>query len=135
MAAHTVDSFSSNPITLLNEIATFLQEKHGPKALHTKADTQGYDEPTTLLSQFARYLSNANSKNRQGILTAFVTALEISNLHDLWVVDSGATDHMSNKIANIRDFSPYSVPVFVSVANGKMLLLRVKGKLTFSQIL
>lgn len=72
---------------------------------------------------------DANTKNSQGILTAFTTALEISTLHDLWVVDSGATHHMSNKLTNIHDFRPCLTPSFVSVANGKGALVKGKGKI------
>ena len=62
-------------------------------------------------------------------MTVFTTALEISTLHDLWVVNSGATHHMSNKLTNIHDFHPYPTPSFVSVANGKGSLVKGKGKI------
>ena len=91
---------------------------------------QGRDESTTpaaLLIKFAGFLVDANSENSQVILTSFMIALEINSLHDLWVVDSGATDHMSNKLTNIHDFCPISSSV--SVANGKGVLIKGKEKI------
>jgi hypothetical protein len=44
------------------------------------------------------FLAEADSKNSQGNLIAFMTALELVNLHDLWIIDYGATNHMSNKL-------------------------------------
>ena len=91
---------------------------------------QGRDEsatPAILLSKFASFLIDANSKNSQGILTAFMTALDINSLHDLWVVDSGATDHMSNKLTNIHYLCPISS--FISVANGIGVPVKGKGKI------
>lgn len=58
-----------------------------------------------------------------------MTALEISNLHDLWIVDYGATDHMTNKLTNIRDFNPCCISSFASVANGKSVPVKGKGKI------
>ena len=49
---------------------------------------------------------------------ALMTALEISKLHDIWVVDSGASDHMTNKLTKIHDFTPFLISSFVSIANG-----------------
>ncbi|GAB2277345.1 hypothetical protein Dimus_039229 [Dionaea muscipula] len=82
-----------------------------------------------LLSQFAGFLADANPETNQGILLAFLTALEIGNLHDLWVIDSGATDHMSNKLTKFHDFKPFSMPSFVSVADGKGAPVAGKGKI------
>ena len=130
MATHTVESFSSNPITLLNDLVSYLQERHCQRSVQEGVVNQGRDEstaPTTLLKKFAGFLIDANSKNSQGILTAFMTTLEINSLHDLWVVDSGATDNMSNKLTNIHDFCPISS--FVSVANGKGVPVKGKGKI------
>ncbi|RVW28194.1 Retrovirus-related Pol polyprotein from transposon RE2 [Vitis vinifera] len=55
-----------------------------------EAAGQDQDKPTALLSKFAGFLADSNPENSQGIFTAFTTALEISNFHDLWVVDSVA---------------------------------------------
>ena len=37
-----------------------------------------------------------------GILKAFTTALLTSNETDCWIIDSGATDHMTNKVINLH---------------------------------
>nr|TKR85555.1 transcriptional activator DEMETER-like [Populus alba] len=58
-----------------------------------------------------------------------MTALELVNLHDLWIIDSGATDHMSNKLDNIHDFKSFVKPTFVSVADGKGAYVKGKGKI------
>jgi hypothetical protein len=58
-----------------------------------------------------------------------MTELEIGSCHNLWVIDSGATDHMSNKLTNFSDFSILSTPAFVSVANGKGAPVKSKGKM------
>ncbi|KAL6318011.1 hypothetical protein AAG906_031067 [Vitis piasezkii] len=87
VAAQTTDSFFSNPMALLKDFTTYLQEKHGQESLNEAAG-QDQDKPTALLSKFAGFLPDSNPENSQGIFTAFTTALEISNFHDLWVVDS-----------------------------------------------
>jgi hypothetical protein len=58
-----------------------------------------------------------------------MTALELDNLHDIWIVDSGAMDHMSNKLRNIYTLEQFDSLTFVSVANGKGSLVKGKGKI------
>jgi hypothetical protein len=53
-----------------------------------------------------------------------MTALELDNLHDLWIVDSGVTDHMSNKLINFSILEKSAFPTFVSIANGKGSLVK-----------
>ena len=113
LATHSSDSFTASPVTLLNEFANYLQTKQGQG---TSAEQTQSGE---FISKFADILAGANAENSQGILLAFMTALELGNLHNLWVIDSGATDHMSNKLENFTDFSTFSSPVFFSIANGK----------------
>nr|GEY97604.1 hypothetical protein [Tanacetum cinerariifolium] len=129
MASHTTESFSSSPVALLNEFSNYLQEKHGQGAVQDEANSQGINEPAALLSKFSSFLSNSNCESSQGILLAFMSALEFSNLHDFWIVDSGATDHISNKLANVSDFIPFPKLSFVSVANGKGARVLGKGKI------
>ena len=122
---HSSDSFTSSPVALLNEFASYLQTKHGQGT----TTNEGQNQSAAMISQFAGFLAETNTDNSQGILLAFMTALEISSLHDLWVIDSGATDHMSNKMTNLTEFSVPSTPVYVSVANGKRVAVKGKGKL------
>nr|GEZ66931.1 hypothetical protein [Tanacetum cinerariifolium] len=129
MASHTTKSFSSSPVALLNEFANYLQEKHGQGGVQDEATSQGINKPVALLSKFSSFLSNSNCKSSQGILLAFMSALEFSNLHDFWIVDSGATDHISNKLTNVSDFIPFPNPSFVFVANGKGARVLGKGKI------
>ncbi|WJZ84735.1 hypothetical protein VitviT2T_004328 [Vitis vinifera] len=127
VAAQTTDSFFSNPMALLKDFTTYLQEKRGQESLNEAAG-QDQDKPTALLSKFAGFLADSNPENSQGIFTAFTTTLEISNFHDLWVVDSGASNHMSNKLTNLYNFRPCSSSTFVSVADGKDVPVQGKGK-------
>lgn len=54
-----------------------------------------------LLAQFVGLSADVNSETSQGILIAFMTALEIGNLHDSLIIDFDATYHMSNKLTKI----------------------------------
>jgi hypothetical protein len=58
-----------------------------------------------------------------------MTALKLDNIHDLWIINSGATNHMSNKLINFSNLERFVFPAFVSVANGKGS--HVKGKEKF----
>ena len=58
-----------------------------------------------------------------------MTTLELVNLHDLWIIDYGATNHMSNKLNNIHDFKSFVHPTFVSVVDGKSAYVNGKGKI------
>ena len=58
-----------------------------------------------------------------------MTALELVNLHDLWIIDYGATDHISNKLDNIHDLKSFIKPIFVSVADRKGAYVKWKGKI------
>lgn len=129
MATHSLESFSSNPVALLNDFANYLQNRYGQEAVQGRSINQEKDQPAALLSQFAGFLADANSDTNEGIQIAFLTAFEINSLHDVWVIDSGATDHMSNKLTHVYDFHPFSTPSLVSVANGKGTPVQGKGKI------
>ena len=114
-------NFTSNPTTLINEFAAYLQLK---KEVYERdgALKFGDSNPTALLGKFAGFLEdtkNLTQDNMQGILTALKTALNINKLHDLWVIDFGATDHMTNQFSKLHDFKKLPTPSYVSVANGE----------------
>ena len=48
-----------------------------------------------------------------------IIGLQTSVELDCWIIDSGANDHMTNKVSNLHDFHPFSKPSQVSIANGK----------------
>uniref|UniRef100_A0A6N2KKL2 Integrase catalytic domain-containing protein n=1 Tax=Salix viminalis TaxID=40686 RepID=A0A6N2KKL2_SALVM len=121
LAAQATDSIPSSPMSLLNEFASFLQGKQ-----NFGGDGAGSDEPTALLSKFAGLSTGGNSERCQGIILALMTAIEISNLNDMWVVDSSASDHMTNDLNKIHDFCP--IDSCVSVANGTTAAVKGKGK-------
>lgn len=82
------------------------------------------------MENFAGFLAesdNINQSDVSGILTAFNTALNMDIEHDCWVIDSGATDHMTNQISNLHDFKKMCSQV--SVANGKGASVLGKGKI------
>ena len=127
--ANSTESFSATSATLISDFANYLHGKHGQGKSHDESTSQDQKQPSALLSHFADFLAEADPKNSQGNLIAFMTALELVNLHDLWIIDSGATDHMSNKLDNIHDFKSFVKPTFVSVADGKGAYVKGKGKI------
>lgn len=64
------------------------------------------------------------------ILNSFSTALASRNLANVWIVDSRATDHMTNIKRDMHKFKDAVIPQFVFVANGTSVLW-VKGKLRY----
>ncbi|KAI4352450.1 hypothetical protein L6164_006700 [Bauhinia variegata] len=120
-------NYNSNPISLINEFAAYLQQK-GDKDLSNPANSNS----TAFLGKFAGLLANSERSshgNNEGISTALSTALKFSTVHDFWIVDSGATDHMTNKLTNLFDFKKFSTPSHVSVANGYGVPVIGSGKL------
>lgn len=67
VAAQTTDSFFSNPMALLKDFTTYLQEKRGQESLNEAAG-QDQDKPTALLSKFAGFLADSNPENSQGFV-------------------------------------------------------------------
>ncbi|XP_070662435.1 uncharacterized protein [Malus domestica] len=77
-----------------------------PKALHSTSSLTGFLNETT------------TQDNVSGIISALSTALnEIT--HDCWIIDSGATDHITNKSSCLDKFQNMPESSLVSVANGK----------------
>jgi len=58
-----------------------------------------------------------------------MTTLELVNLHDLWIIDYGVTDYMSNKLNNIHDSKSLVHPTFVFIADRKSDYVNGKGKI------
>ena len=114
--------FTSNPVNLNNEFAIYLQgrQRSGDLENTTRTETEN---PTALLSKFAGFLADSDhgSSSNQilGILKAFSTALNVSLVHDYWIIDSGAIYHMTNKSSHLHDFEKMKNSSQVSVANGK----------------
>ncbi|XP_068317167.1 uncharacterized protein [Pyrus communis] len=123
--------FTTNPAALINEFAMFLHKKQG------LGDSEGPlnqcdNNQTALLGQFAGFLAGNEGvvqRDIPGILHSFSTALNIGNVHDYWIIDSGATDHITNKSTNLHKFEKFSIPSQVSVANGKNAMVVGKGKI------
>jgi hypothetical protein len=116
---------NSNPISLINEFAAFLKMKE-EKGASSSANS------TALLGNFAGLADRSENPfygKTEGMSKALSTALKFNNVHDFWIVDSGATDHMTNKLTNLVDFEKFSSPSHVSVANGYGVPVIGKGKL------
>ena len=83
-----------------------------------------------MLGKFAGFLAEAEGVPHEaapGIFHAFSTALNNSCVHDCWIIDSGATDHMTNQRTNLHEFQ--NVSSQVSVANGKRVSAMGRGKI------
>ncbi|KAM2855117.1 hypothetical protein FF1_025475 [Malus domestica] len=120
-----ISNFTENPIDLINEFANFLQRRGG----NTQIEEATTSTPTAMLGKFAGFLAETSTHdNVPGIITALKTALnEIS--HDCWIIDSGATDHITNKSFCLDKFQNMPESTRVSVANGNGEPILGKGKL------
>ena len=122
-------SFTANPAVLINEFAAYLQSKKKEvKSDQTVIFEDG--NSTALLGKFAGFLTDTQHMPRddmQGIVTAFKTALNM--MHDFWIVDSGATDHMTNHVSKFHKFENFSKPSQVSTANGESSKVLGKGNI------
>ena len=122
-------NFTSNSAALINEFTAYIQRKRGSLESEDKA-TQN---PTTLLGQFAGFLSDSESVQQgdiPGIISALSTALNVNIFHDYWIIDYGATNHMTNKYSSLHDFKPLQEASRVSIANGKGERVLGKGKIS-----
>lgn len=91
--------FTTNPTALLNKFVAYLQKKKGREEIDQTVNTEDRNS-TALLGKFVGFMVEAEhipQQDYQGILKAFKTALNVHLLHDFWVVDSGASGHMTNK--------------------------------------
>nr|TKR97112.1 hypothetical protein D5086_0000215920 [Populus alba] len=118
---------SATPGTLISDFANYLQDKQVQGKSLDQQTSQDQKQSTALPSQFADFLAETDPEYNQGKLFAFITVLELVNLHDFWIIDSGATDHMSNKLTSIHDFKSFVHPNFVSIADGKNAYVKGKG--------
>jgi len=121
-----VVNFSTNP-SALNDFANYLKEK-GDASLTASSNS----DSTAILGKFAGFMANSDhlsQENLEGILTAFKTALVPSTVHNFWVNDSGASDHITNKRTSLHHFEKITTPTHISVANGKHVPVEGKGKI------
>jgi len=122
-----VVNFSTNLSALLNDFANYLKEK-GDASLTASSNS----DSTSILGKFAGFLANSDhlsQENLEGILTAFKTTLVASTVHNFWVIDSGAFDHITNKMTSLHHFEKITTPTHISVANGKHVPVEGKGKI------
>ena len=107
IATHSIDNsflsnvvnFSTNPAALLNDFATYFKKKS--------------DASLTLLGKFVGFLANSihlSQENLKGILTAFKIVLVASIVHNFLVIDSGASNHITNKVTSLNHFENFLLP-------------------------
>ena len=124
-------NFTANPAELMNEFMLYLQSKTGGARIDC-VDSIEEGNSTALLGKFAGFLADTKlipQEDMQGIIKAFKTALKINMLHDFWVVDSGATDHMTNHVSKSHKFEKLANPSQVSIANGENVKVLGKEKI------
>ncbi|KAM2491987.1 hypothetical protein PS1_043582 [Malus domestica] len=127
-SADGMTNFSTNHVSLINEFAVFLQKKQGS----TECDEMTPENPTAMLRKFAGFLDDSENTlkcNIPGIINAISTALNANVTHDFWIIDYGATDHITNKPSSLHDFQRTIDPIHVSVANGKGEPILGKGEI------
>ena len=45
------------------------------------------------------------------------TPLKINKYNELWIIDSGASHHITNKLSDYTSYTPYAIPEEVQTAN------------------
>ena len=60
-----------------------------------------------------------------------MTALVASTVHNFWVIDSGASDHITNKMTSLHHFKKITTPTHIFIANGKHVSIKGKWKIKF----
>lgn len=109
-------NFTTNPVALINEFASYLQLKQGSEPEAVIGDS------TALLGKFAGFIAEADGLAKNDIpriLKTFSTTLHASIMNDFWIIDSGASDHMTTQHSNLQNFEKLSTLSYVSVANGR----------------
>ena len=127
-SADGMTNFSTNPMSLINEFADFLQKKQGS----SQPDEVTTENPTAMLGKFAGFLANSESTSKgniPGIISAIFTTFNANVTHDFWIIDSGAIDHITNNSSSLHEFQKTIDPIHVSVANGKREPILGKGKI------
>jgi hypothetical protein len=129
-SANGLSTFTSSPVDLINEFASYLHAKQSAK--QNGGDLEENKDSSALIGQFGGFLAankNVSAPNIPGILNAFSSALIVSNVHDFWIIDSGAIDHITNKCNQLLDFNNFSPPSQIFVANGKYAPVFREGKI------
>jgi hypothetical protein len=129
-SANGLSTFTSSPVDLINEFASYLHVKQSAK--QSVSDLEENKDSSALIGQFTGFLAankNVLAPNVPGILNAFSSALIVSNVHDFWIINSSATDHITNKYNQLLDFKNFSPPSQIFVANGKYAPVFEEGKI------
>lgn len=117
-----LSNFTSSPVTLINEFATYLQTKQN------KNETKN---SLAFLGDFLGFVVTNESvlaEETPSILNTFTLAFTASKVHDCCVIDFGAIDHISNDRNIILDFKIFSPPSQILVTNGDRTPVIGQGK-------
>jgi hypothetical protein len=107
-SANGLSTFTSSPVDIINEFASYLHVKQSAK--QSVSDLEENKDSSALIGQFTGFLAankNVLAPNVPGILNAFSSALIVSNVHDFWIINSSATDHITNKYNQLLDFKKF----------------------------
>ncbi|XP_004289167.1 PREDICTED: uncharacterized protein LOC101298839 [Fragaria vesca subsp. vesca] len=114
-----------------NEFAAYLNKKQ-IQTRCKESNMSGSESHSAILKQFSGFLAETGfvpHEEASGTLSSLSTALTVCAENDYWIIDSGATDHMTNKLQSLHDFKQLSIPSKVSLANGHGASVLGKGKI------
>ena len=80
------------------------------------------DETCSLAQQGACFHSNSLNVSK-------------TNKDDLWILDSGATNHISHDLTIFDTYKPLGIPKHITIANGTFIPIKGQGKVILSPIL
>jgi len=88
-------------------------------------------DSTALLGKFAGFLTNSAHLSQEN-LESILTALVASTVHNFWVIDLGASDHITNKMTSLHHFKKSLLQLIFMLQMENMSLSKVDGKLNCS---
>ena len=78
--------------------------------------------------------SENNGGQRRGNRVAYVGTSDVSD-NDFWLIDSGASDHMTNRREWFCDFEEFTSPVDIKIGNGDSMYAYGKGNIEIDTFL
>ena len=53
------------------------------------------------------------------------TSLQINKFNETWIIDSGASHHITSKLTNFTNYAPYPEPEIIQTANVHDSLMKI----------
>nr|XP_043630227.1 uncharacterized protein LOC122601537 [Erigeron canadensis] len=108
----------------LNQVMLYMQQvQQNGDPTNANLVTLGVPLPTAGIYSFT---FNSMPKFR---FIAFI----ISKFKDIWITDSGATDHISNTLENMHNTYLLKIPIILSLPNGQTTLVTIVGSVTINE--